>query len=140
MTIKVQGYSASPDLLSGSPHIQAVATNQANTQATIQRNSAGGYKSKKRRRRYRGGAASYAEINSIPKTTSYPTEFSPEITQRQLATASIANNVNSIGDNGLSKTGGSKKRKIFSKLFGFKIKNKKTKKRKTKRRKHNNMK
>jgi hypothetical protein len=138
-----QGYSASPDIKSGSPAVQAVATNHANTLATVQRNSAGGYRSKrsgyksKRRRRYRGGAAGYTEINTVPKTSTFPTQFSPDVTQRQLATASIANDVNSQGDNKLLKVGGSKRRNFFRKLFGFTMKNKKTKKRKNKRRKYN---
>jgi hypothetical protein len=137
MADKIQGYSASPNVISGSPAVQAVATNHANTQATIQRNAAGGYKSKRRRKRmYRGGNAGYTEINSVPNSSTYPTKFSPNVTQQQLVTASIANKVNAQGDGGLSQSGGSKRRNFFRKLFRFTMKNKKTKKRKNKRRKY----
>jgi formate dehydrogenase assembly factor FdhD len=138
MADKIQGYSASPNVISGNPAIQAVAMNQANTQATIQRNAAGGYKSKRKRRRrmYRGGVAGYTEVNSVPNSTAFPTNFSPNVTQQQLVTASIANKVNAQGDAGLSQKGGSKRRNFFRKLFRFTMKNKKTKKRKNKRRKY----
>jgi hypothetical protein len=85
---------------------------------------------------YRGGNAGYTEINSVPNSSTYPTKFSPNVTQQQLVTASIANKVNAQGDSGLSQSGGSKRRNFFRKLFRFTMKNKKTKKRKNKRRKY----
>jgi hypothetical protein len=138
MTDTIQGYSASPNLISGNPAIQAVATNHANTQATIQRNSSGGYKSNKsnKKRIYRGGDAGYREITPVPNTNFYPTKFSPNVTQQQLATASISNKVNSQGDDALIKKGGSKRRNFFRNFFRFTMKNKKTKKQKNKRRKY----
>jgi len=131
------GYKASPDLIRGSPSAQAVATGQANIQATTARNAATGgrrhrkYRTNKYRgaNRYRGankyrGGAGTIPISPLSSTTnSYPTQYPASVTQRNLVSAQVANNVNGQGD-GLN--GGSKKYKrnkfskksFFNKLIG----------------------
>lgn len=117
MVLNIPGYSASPNLLNGSPHHQAVANGNSSIEAAAQRNAAGGNKKRKSKKsrksikyKYLGGAAGYAETQKLDDpTSSYPTLYSPADTQHKLLSAVVTNKVNSIGDSGLSK-GGKKRR------------------------------
>jgi len=117
------GYKASPDLIRGSPSAQAVATGQANIQATTARNAATGGRRHRTNRyrganRYRGGAGTIPITPLSSTTNSYPTQYPASVTQRNLVSTQVANNVNGQGD-GLN--GGSKKykRSKFSKKSFF---------------------
>jgi len=127
----ISGYSMA-QMQDGSPHAQAVANGNANIKAASIRNSAGGSKrriSKKRSRKYRGGAAGIVEESRV-HTSNYPTNYSPVNTQQKLLTTSVANDVASKGDvtkGGSKKSKRCKKRNFFSNLFRFTMNKKKTK-------------
>jgi hypothetical protein len=136
------GYKASPDLIRGSPSAQAVATGQANIQATTARNAAtGGRRHRKyrtnryRANKYRGGASTIPISPLSSTTNSYPTQYPASTTQQNLVSAQVANNVNGQGD-GLN--GGSKKykrnkfskKRFFNKLIGSIMKKRKSKRNK----------
>jgi hypothetical protein len=144
MTNASYSYRASPELLRGSPHANAVAAGQTSiAQASARNNppSSGGRKynrhriSKRHRKfkRYQNskkykyiGGNGVIQVAPVPATTpSYPTTTPASLTQQNLVTTQVANNVNGQGDN---LHGGFKKNKSFKKTNKYFKKNKSFKK------------
>jgi len=131
MTNASYSYTASPELLRGSPHANAVAAGQTSiAQASARNNppSSGGRKYKRRSRKskkYTGGSG-VIQVAPVPNTTAtYPTTTPAGLTQQKLVTTQVANNVNGQGDN---LQGGFKKNKSFKKTNKYLKKNKSFKK------------
>ena len=138
-------YTASPALIRGSPHANAVAAGQTSiAQASARNNppSSGGRKYNRHRiskrhhrnfKRYQNskkykyiGGNGVIHVAPVPSTTpTYPTNTPASLTQQNLVTTQVANNVNGQGDN---LHGGLKKKKSLKKTNKYLKKNKSFKK------------